>query len=61
MAGAIHQRKHEGPSYIAMYEVESPDVVKSDAWAVAVEKGRWPSEVRPFTTNRRQQMFKVTG
>ena len=27
--------------------------------AAAVEAGRWPSEVRPFTTNRRHALVKV--
>src|ERR1700761_1909181 len=39
-------------SYLALYEIDSPDVLLSQEWAVAVEKGRWPSEVRPYTTNR---------
>ena len=47
------------PSYTAIYELESPDVLVSDAWAQAVEAGRWPGEVRPFTTNRRHILAKV--
>ncbi len=41
------------PRYSAMYELESPDVLTSDGWADAVDQGRWPGEVRPFTKNRR--------
>jgi len=44
------------PRYIAVYEVESPDVVASDAWAAAVEEGRWPEMVRPYTSNRQHQL-----
>jgi hypothetical protein len=47
------------PRYTAIYELESPDVLVSDAWAKAVEAGRWPGEVRPFTTNRRSVLSKV--
>ena len=47
------------PRYTAIYELESPDVLASDAWAGAVEAGRWPSEVRPFTTNRRHVLAQV--
>jgi hypothetical protein len=47
------------PSYTAIYELESPDVLVSDAWAQAVEAGRWPGEVRPFTTNRRHVLAKA--
>lgn len=47
------------PSYTAIYELESPDVLVSDAWARAVEAGRWPAEVRPYTTNRRHVLARV--
>lgn len=46
------------PRYNALYEVESPDVLLSDAWARAVERGRWPTEVRPFTRNRRHLLYE---
>jgi hypothetical protein len=47
------------PSYVAIYEIDSPDVLLSREWAAAVEKGRWPSEVRPHTSNRRHVVRKV--
>lgn len=47
------------PRYSAIYELESPDVVKSDAWAQAVERGRWGEQVRPFTLNRQHEMRVV--
>ena len=40
------------PTYLAIYEIDSPAVLESAAWAEASEKGRWPSDVRPFTSNR---------
>ncbi|SJZ70711.1 hypothetical protein SAMN02745126_01977 [Enhydrobacter aerosaccus] len=46
-------------SYVALYEIDSPDVLLSKEWAAAVEKGRWPTEVRPFTSNRRHVVRKV--
>ena len=46
------------PRYNAFYEVESPEVLISDAWAKAVERGRWPAEVRPFTKNRRHVLYR---
>lgn len=46
------------PRYSALYEVESPEVLVSDAWAKAVEQGRWPGEVRPFTRNRRHVLYR---
>lgn len=47
------------PRYSAIYEIESPDVLLGDAWGSAVEQGRWPREVRPFTLNRRHVLAKV--
>jgi len=46
-------------SYVAIYEIDSPAVLLSKEWAEAGEKGRWPKEVRPFTTNRRHIVRKV--
>jgi hypothetical protein len=46
------------PSYTALYEIESPAVLTSDAWAKAVEDGRWPGQVRPFTRNRRHVLYR---
>ena len=47
------------PKYSAVYEIESPDVLVSDAWAQAIDQGRWPEEVRPYTKNRRHTLQKV--
>ena len=47
------------PKYSALYELESADVLTSPAWAAAVEKGRWPAQVRPYTRNRRHTLRKV--
>ena len=49
------------PLYSAIYEIESPEVLVSEAWAAAVEAGRWPSEVRPYTRNRRHVLQRVTS
>ena len=47
------------PKYSALYELESAEVLTSAAWAAAVEKGRWPAQVRPHTRNRRHILRKV--
>ena len=47
------------PAYSAIYEIESPDVLTSAAWDKAVEDGRWPSQVRPHTRNRRHVLVKL--
>ena len=49
------------PRYSAVYEIESPEVLTGDAWAKAVEQGRWPTEVRPFTLHRRHVLREVMG
>ena len=49
------------PRYSAVYELESAEVLLSEAWAREAEKGRWPTEVRPFTRNRRHVLKKVIG
>jgi hypothetical protein len=49
------------PRYAAVFELASPDVLVSPAFAQAVEQGRWPTEVRPYTRNRRHTLYKVLG
>ena len=46
------------PRFGALYEIESPEVLTSDAWAKAVEQGRWPAQIRPYTTNRRHLLHR---
>jgi hypothetical protein len=46
------------PRYSAMYEIESPQVLVSEAWAKAVDQGRWPGQVRPYTSNRRHVLYR---
>ena len=50
----------DGPSqkFIALYEIDSPEVVKSPEWGIAVEKGRWSTEVRQHTSDRSHYMYK---
>jgi hypothetical protein len=47
------------PTYTAIYELESPDVLTSSAWDKAVEEGRWPKEVRPYTKNRCHVLLRI--
>ena len=46
------------PRYNALYELESPEVLVTSAWARAVERGRWPTEVRAFTRNRHHLLYE---
>ena len=47
------------PKYTAIYELESPEALVSQEWGDAVERGRWPSQVRPYTKNRRHVLLKL--
>lgn len=47
------------PRFTAVYEIDSPEVLTSEAWSKAVEAGRWPTEVRPYTRNRRHVLRKL--
>src|SRR5690349_21946744 len=44
--------------YTAVYEIDSPGVLTSGAWAEAGEAGRWPSGVRSYTRNRRHGLAR---
>ena len=46
------------PHYHAVYEFDDSAVMDSKEWAEATEAGRWPSEVRPYTHNRRHVLLK---
>jgi hypothetical protein len=50
---------HDGPRHSALYEIDGPHVLVSREWAKAVEAGRWPSEVRPFTRNRQHTLYRL--
>ena len=47
------------PLFTAVYELDSPEILASPAWGMAVEQGRWPSAVRPFTSNRRHTLHRL--
>jgi hypothetical protein len=59
IGGAEKKFAHEGPRYSAVYEIDDPHVLVSPEWTKAVEEGRWPGQVRPFTRNRRHALYKV--
>ena len=60
IGGQVQQVTVEGqPTHHAMYELESPEVLSSPEWGTAVELGRWPEQVRPFTRNRRHTLLKL--
>ncbi|MFQ5682793.1 MAG: hypothetical protein ACE5HC_05905 [Candidatus Binatia bacterium] len=52
-------RIESAPKYTAVYELESPEVLVSEAWDKAVELGRWPAQIRPYTKNRQHLLMKL--
>jgi len=44
--------------FVAIYELDNPEVVNSKEWSVAVEKGRWGTQVREHTSERSHFMYK---
>ena len=59
IGGEIKDQPAARPRYTAIYELETPDALTSDAWKEAVERGRWPS-VRPYTSNRDHKLFRMS-
>jgi hypothetical protein len=59
IGGQERRVAHEGPRHSALYEIDGPHVLTSPEWAKAVELGRWPTAVRPFTRNRRHALYKL--
>ena len=47
--------------YVAIYEIDSPDLPKGDAWQEAAKKGEWPTKVKPFIRNGQRHIFERVG
>lgn len=58
IGGETKREEASSPRYTALYEIDSPDVLLSPEWQAAVEAGRWPGEVRPYTRNRHHELRK---
>jgi hypothetical protein len=59
IGGEERRVAHDGPRYSAIYEIDGPQVLVSREWAKAVEEGRWPTHVRPFTRNRKHALYRL--
>jgi hypothetical protein len=44
--------------YLTMYEIDSPDVLKSEAWEKAGAFGDWVTKIRPNCTARHHSVFE---
>jgi hypothetical protein len=59
LGGEEKKMEASGAKHSAVYEIDGPHVLMSPEWAKAVEAGRWPGEVRPFTRNRKHALYRV--
>src|SRR5262249_8631760 len=59
IGGQKKRAANEGALLSAVYEIHGPHVLVSPKWAKAVEAGRWPTQVRPFTRNRRHTLYRI--
>jgi hypothetical protein len=48
----------EMPQYLAIYELDDPNLPKTDAWKIAADKGAWRKTIGPYMTVRRHGMFR---
>jgi len=53
--------RQETPRYMALYEVDSPEIINSAAWLAASEEGDWAPKIRPHTTNRGHHVMRRIG
>jgi hypothetical protein len=44
--------------YLAIYEIETQEIVDSKAWDEASAWGDWATKIRPHTTSRHHSFFK---
>lgn len=44
--------------YLTVYELDSPDVLKSTAWEEAGTYGDWITKIRPLLTARHHSVFE---
>jgi hypothetical protein len=44
--------------YLTIYELDSPDVLKSADWEKAGNYGDWATKIRPLTTSRHHSVFE---
>jgi hypothetical protein len=61
IAGAVQEVPQAAPRYHAIYAIDSKDVLVGGQWSEAIERGRWPSQVRPFTLDRRHMLLERMG
>ena len=59
IGGEVKRMDAPSPLFTALYEIDCPEVLTSPEWSAAVERGRWPGEVRPHTSRRHHALLRV--
>ena len=49
------------PDYLAIYAIDDAELPRTPAWKVQTNKGKWPMEMRPNFTARRNGSFRQIG
>ena len=44
--------------YLTLYEIDSPEVLKTAAWEKAGAYGDWATKIRPLCTGREHSLFE---
>ncbi len=61
-SAARYRLEHSNDSrmqrYMVIYELDSPAVLETAAWAEAGAWGDWATKIRPHTTSRHHSVFK---
>jgi hypothetical protein len=62
VTNVVRYRAVEGnPRYLALYEIEHPDIPTTKDWIVASDTGRWRLEVKPYTYNRSFVVYEAVA
>lgn len=59
IGGEVKENEAASPRFTALYFLDNPQVLLSDAWSEAVERGRWAPEVRAHTFNRAHSLSEI--
>jgi len=55
----LEQTSNDGvPTYLAIYEVDAPEVVGGPQWKEASDFGEWLATVRPFTKDKIRSIYR---
>lgn len=46
------------PRYMAVYEVDGPDIAGGPAWRAASDQGEWVTQIRPRMIKRQHGLFR---